>query len=107
MVAIKPMSYTMTPVDPREVPDQHYQEHQKSRYLEIDEAFLASEHAVVRLDLDWPEGATYGQIASVAASLTRFAKLHKLPLHVKVRRGDLYLERTDLPVLRVSDLLRG
>jgi hypothetical protein len=53
--------YTMTRVDPTDVPHQYHQERQKSRYLEIDDAFIASGHALVRLDLAWPEPPTHGQ----------------------------------------------
>jgi hypothetical protein len=74
-------------VDPTEVPDQYLQERRKSRYLEIDEAFIASGHALVRLDLQWPHDASNGEIASVAASIMRYARLLKLPLKVLIDSG--------------------
>ncbi len=75
-------------VDPTEVPDQYHQERRKSRYLEIDEAFIASGHALVRLDLQ-SRGLTMG----VANEGGRRAMAEELTKDVVERRVTGVIDR--------------
>jgi hypothetical protein len=94
MTDLQQLPYTLTPMTPDALPPRY--EQRVSRYLEIVQAFLASGHAAVRLDIAWPPDITNGQQESFANGLRGHATRHHLTVHVFRRRGHIYLVRGDL-----------